>query len=180
MPPPRKIDLLPRELRVWLQEELKDRGFSGYEELTEALNFRLSDEGYELRLGKSSVHAYGQEFQDYAKLQEQAQDEIRAFMEEASLKEEVDVTSALFQQLTTIQWRLQMAMATNKEALPDARGMKDLTSALNNLIRSTELRDKIASAERAEMARKLEVAVDAGDITRQAMMEAREIMGFPT
>ena len=101
MPPRRKIDLLPKEFRQWLQDELKKRGFSGYDDLTEALNWRLEEEGMELRIGRTAVHAYGQEFQEYADMQERAQDEIRAFLEEASLKEEVDVTSALFQQLTT-------------------------------------------------------------------------------
>ena len=177
MPPRRKVDLLPQEFRVWLQEELRDRGFSGYEELTEALNFRLAEDGLELRIGKTAVHAYGQEFQQYAEMQEQAQDEIRAFLEEASLKEEVDVTSALFQQLTTIQWRLQMMMADPRQ-LPDPRGMKDLTTALNNLIRSTSLRDGILKAERAAQSERLEDAVAAGEIDRAAAEKAREIMGF--
>lgn len=177
MPPPRKVDLLPKELRSWLQDELRERGFSGYEDLAESLNFRLEEAGMELRIGKSAIHAYGREFQQYAEMQEQAQDEIRAFLEEASLKEEVDVTSALFQQLTTIQWRLQMAMAA-PDQLPDPRGMKDLTSALNNLIRSTSLRDDILRAERAAQSEKLKDAVAAGQIDEEAARKAREIMGF--
>lgn len=177
MPPPRKVDLLPAELRHWLQDELKERGFSGYEDLAESLNFRLEEEGLELRIGKSAIHAYGQEFQEYAALQEQAQDEIRAFMEEANLTDEVDVTSALFQQLTVVQWRLQKAM-TNVDNLPDPRGMKDLTTALNNLIRSTTLRDQILKADRAAQSEKLDKAVEAGDIDRVAAKRAREIMGF--
>ncbi|WP_039017329.1 phage protein Gp27 family protein [Halocynthiibacter namhaensis] len=177
MPPVRKIDLLPRELRLWLQDELKERGFAGYEDLAESLNFRLAEEGLELTIGKSALHSYGQEFQTFAKMQEQASDEIRGFLEKASLKDEVDVTSALFQQLTTIQWRLQMMMATTDE-LPDPRGMKDLTSALNNLIRSTSLRDGILKAERAAQVEKLETAVEAGDIEAEAARKAKEIMGF--
>lgn len=126
----------------------------------------------------SPEHDVVQGFQQYAVMQERAQDEIRAFLEEASLKDEVDVTSALFQQLTTIQWRLQMAMGSDPKNLPDPRGMKELTSALNNLIRSTELRDKIISAERAELAQKLDDAVSAGDVAKEAAQKAREIMGF--
>ncbi|SUZ34088.1 hypothetical protein ROE7235_03870 [Roseibaca ekhonensis] len=177
MPPPRKIDLLPRELRDWLQDELKACGFSGYEKIAEALNFRLESEGLELRIGKSAIHAYGQEFQEYARMQERAQDEIRAFLEEASLKQEADVTRALFQQLTTIQWRLQMAMS-NPDELPDPRGMKDLTTALNNLIRSTSLRDAILKAERTAQTERMDAAVEAGDIDREAAAKARRIMGF--
>lgn len=177
MPPRRKIDLLPKEFRQWLQDELKARGFSGYADLTEALNWRLEEEGMELRIGRTAVHAYGQEFQEYADMQEKAQDEIRAFLEEASLKEEVDVTSALFQQLTTIQWRLQMVLSDPKQ-LPDPRGMKDLTTALNNLIRSTSLREGILKAERAAQSERLEQAVVAGEIDQMAAEKAREIMGF--
>jgi len=177
MPQPRKIDLLPSELRGWLQEELRARGFAGYEDLAEALNFRLEEAGLELRVGKSALHAYGQEFRDYARMQDQAQEEIRTFLEEASLKEEVDVTSALFQQLTTIQWRLQM-MLSDPDAMPDPRGMKDLTTALNNLIRSTSLRDGILRAEREAQSARLDEAVADGAIDEAAAAKAREIMGF--
>lgn len=177
MPPRRKIDLLPSEFRHWLQDELKERGFSQYDELTEALNFRLAEEGLEMRIGKTAVHAYGAEFQQYAEMQEKAQDEIRSFLEESSLRDEVDVTSALFQQLTTIQWRLQMKMA-DPDSMTDPRGMKDLTTALNNLIRSTSLRDGILKAERLAQSEKLDQAVAAGDIDIAAAAKAREIMGF--
>jgi uncharacterized protein DUF3486 len=177
MPPPRKIDLLPKELRNWLQDELKERGFSGYEDLAESLNFRLDEAGLELRIGKSAIHAYGQDFKHYAEMQEQAQDEIRAFLEEASMKDEADTAKALFQQLTTIQWKLQMSMADAKN-MPDARGLKDLTQALNNLIRSTSLRDAILKAEHDVLSEKLTKAVKAGDVDKKAAEKAREIMGF--
>lgn len=177
MPQPRKIDLLPAELRGWLQDELRARGFGGYEGLADALALRCEEAGLELRIGKSALHAYGQEFRDYSRLQEQAQDEIRAFLAEASLADEVKVTSALFQQLTTIAWRLQMAMAS-PDQLPDPKGLKDLTTALNNLIRSSDLREKIVAEERRAQAQRLEGAVEAGAIDAEAAAKARAIMGF--
>lgn len=177
MPPPRKIDLLTPELRGWLHDELKARGFAGYEDLAEALNFRLEEAGMEMRIGKSAIHAYGAEMREYAEMEERARDEIRTFLAETSLKDEVDVTSALFQQLSTIQWRLQMAMA-KPDQLPDPRGMKDLTSALNNLIRSTSLRDQILASERKAQAERLDAAVEAGELTADIGQKAREIMGF--
>lgn len=177
MPPPRKVDLLPAELRQWLQEELAERGFADYEQLAEDLSFRLEEAGLELRIGKSAIHAYAQDFKAYSDAQQQAQDEMRTFLREVSLEDEIDVTSALFQQLTTIAWKLQMAMA-DPHNLPDPRGLKDLTSALTNLIRSTTLRDEILKAERAAQSSKLEAAVEAGDIDRAAAERAREIMGF--
>ena len=63
MPAPRKVDLLPPELKRWLQEELRLRAFADYEGLAAALNVRLQDEGVELRIRKSALHAYGQEYE---------------------------------------------------------------------------------------------------------------------
>lgn len=177
MPPPRKIDRLPPELRQWLQEELRKRNFAGYEQLAEDLAFRCEEEGVEFRIGKSAIHAFGQEFRDYARMQEQAQDEIRAFLEQASMTEEANVAKVLFQQLTGIQWQLQKAMMVEGK-LPDPKGMKDLSTALNNLIRSSALRDAIIKAERAELSAMLVAAEIKGDIDAEAAAKARKIMGF--
>ena len=177
MPSPRKVDQLPAELRRWLQEELRVRGFGGYEDLAEALNARCEEEGLEVRIGKSALHAYGSEFREYALMQEQSQDEIKAFLRQMTAGQEVDVTSALFQQLTTIAFRLQMNVARG-EVEVDAKGLKDMTTALNNLIRSTDLREKIAAEERKVAGAKLDGAVASGAIDADAARRAREIMGF--
>lgn len=176
MPPPRKIDTLPEEMRRWLQDELKARGFSDYDGISEALSFRLEEAGMELRISRTAIHAYGQEFKDYAEAQKQAQEQIAAFLKEADLSDEIDVTNALFQQLTTLLWKLQMEAATG-EGL-DPRGAKDLTTALNNLIRSRSLRNSIEAEAQRVMSEKLTEGVDAGQIDKAAAQKAREIMGF--
>ena len=51
MPPPRKIDLIPQEIRLRLQDLLKARGFSDYVAVTEDLNFWLEEAGLEMRVG---------------------------------------------------------------------------------------------------------------------------------
>jgi hypothetical protein len=177
MPPRRKIDMLPERVRQRLRDELKARNFSAYEEISDLLNTWLSEEGIDETISRTAVHNYAQDFQEYAEMQEKAQEEIRAFLEEASLKDEVDVTSALFQQLTTLQWKLQMSLA-DPTKMPDPRGLKDLTTALNNLIRSTSLRDGILEAERRAQSAKLDEAVEAGNLDAQAAADARRIMGF--
>jgi hypothetical protein len=177
MPPPRKVDLLPPHILEWLHGEFKARGFGDYEGIAERLNARLAAEGCTLSIRKSALHDYGAEFRAYALMERQSQAQIRAFMEEASLRDEADVTTALFQQLTAIQFRLQMAMAVEGER-PDPRGMKDLTVALNNLIRSSSLRAAIVTAEHREQAARLDAAVGAGDIDAEAAARARRIMGF--
>ncbi|MGR3485495.1 MAG: phage protein Gp27 family protein [Paracoccaceae bacterium] len=178
MPPPRKVDLLPPQLRGWLHDVLKARGFGGYEEIAEELNWKLAEAGEELRIGKSALHAYGSDFREYARAQEQAQDEIKAFLTEMTAGQEVDATSALFQQLTTIAFRTQMAIQQSETGITDPKGLKDLTTALNNLIRSTDLREKIASEERKAQAAKLEEGVAAGAIDQAAAQAARAVLGF--
>lgn len=151
MPPQRKVYQLPPELLSWLQDEIGAGGPSeGWEDLADRLEARCVEAGLEIRIGKSALHDYGQEFAAHAQAHAQAQREIKAFLAEASLADEVDVTSALFQQLTTLQFRLQMTLA-DPDGLPDPRGMKDLSQALNNLIRSTSMRDAIAKTVRAEI-----------------------------
>jgi hypothetical protein len=178
MPAPRKIDLLPPELRGWLEDELKARGYAGYEELAEALNWKLEEAGLELRVQKSAIHAFGQDFKAYAERERAIQSEIRAFMHEADLEDEAKVTKGLFQQLVSIQWQLQKQMHADEGALPDARGMKDLTSALNNLIRSASLRDAIVKAHLKEQGAKLDQAAASGEVTEDFRAEARRILGF--
>jgi hypothetical protein len=71
---------------------------------------------------------------------------------------------------------LQMSLADPGQI--DPRGLKDMTTALNNLLRSTSLRDGILKAERSAQSEKLDKAVDAGEIDKAAAQKAREIMGF--
>lgn len=178
MPSPRKVNLLPPELRGWLEDELKARGYAGYEELAETLNWKLEEAGLELRVQKSAIHAFGQDFKAYAERERAIQSEIRAFMHEADLEDEAKVTKGLFQQLVSIQWQLQKQMHSDEGALPDARGMKDLTSALNNLIRSASLRDAIVKAHLKEQAATLDAAVANGEVSQDFRAKARSLMGL--
>ncbi|WP_374293163.1 phage protein Gp27 family protein [Paenirhodobacter enshiensis] len=57
MPLPRKIDRLPAELRQRLNELLRERNFSGYEQIAEELAFWCEEQGLEIRIGKSAIHA---------------------------------------------------------------------------------------------------------------------------
>ena len=74
MPSPRKVDLIPLELKTWLQEALRAQGFGGYEQLAEELNFRLEEAGSEIRIRKSALHEFGAEYREFVRLQEQASD----------------------------------------------------------------------------------------------------------
>ena len=88
MPAPRKVNLLPPELKKWLEEELRARGFADYEALAEALNWRLEEAGLDLRIQKSALHAFGAEYAEFVKVQESASAWATEWMTEAGIVRE--------------------------------------------------------------------------------------------
>lgn len=77
MPPPKKIDQLPPELRAELQRLIVARGFSGIEEVTAWLNEEATARGLQT-IGKSAVGAESLRLK-------RAQESIRATTEAARL-----------------------------------------------------------------------------------------------
>lgn len=190
MPAPRKVDLLPPELRRWLQEELKARGFGDYVALAEALNFRLEEEGLALRIGKSALHAYGQEYAEFARHQEEASAWAAEWMRDAGLEEEAQRHNILFQMITTLAFKVMRAQMLKEGGEIDPRELAFLGKMLKDVMASSGMREKLMEAERAriaaearaqaqaEMSRKLDDAVSAGSVDVEAAQAAREIMGF--
>lgn len=178
MPPPRKIDLLPPELRRWLQEALVARGFADYEALAEDLNWRLEEAGSEIRIRKSALNDWGVEYREFVRLQEQASDWAKEWLGEMGMDDQAQRHNVLFQMLTTLAFKV-MQTEINKEGgdiSPQnlhflARMMKDVMSS-SGIVQS--LRDK----ERKDQSAKLDAAVAAGDIDADAAAKARRIMGF--
>ncbi|AZV77900.1 DUF3486 family protein [Parasedimentitalea marina] len=186
MPPPRKVDLLPAELKKWLQDALKERGFSGYEDLAEDLNFRLEEEGVELRIKKSAIHAYGTEYAEFVKYQDEASAWAAGWMNDNGLEEEAQRHNVLFQMITTLAFKvMQSQMAMDGKDI-DPRELHFLGKMLKDVMASSGIREqimeaereRIVEAERAAMASKLDDAVEAGDVEKEAAQKAREIMGF--
>ncbi|PCH70270.1 MAG: hypothetical protein COC12_08425 [Rhodobacteraceae bacterium] len=186
MPPPRKVDLMPEELRKWLQEELKARGFGDYIALSEALNFRLEEEGLELRIGKSALHAYGQEYSEFVKYQDEASAWAADWMNENGLEEEAQRHNVLFQMVTTLAFKSMQAQMMREGDDIDPRELHFIGKMLKDIMASSGIREKVLEEDRARiiqserdaMAQKLDAAVEAGDVEQDAAQRAREIMGF--
>lgn len=66
------ITQIPAGLREELDQELINRNFSDYTELTTWINERLAGEGLELTLSRASVHRYGQRFEERVEMLELA------------------------------------------------------------------------------------------------------------
>ena len=164
MPLPRKVDLLPAELRDWLREELVERGFGDYEALSEALNTKLALTGSELSLSKSAIHRFGSEYHEFVKLQEEAGNWVEGFMAEVGMADEAKRHSALFQMLTALAFKTMKA-AMESEA-PDPKDLHFLGKMLKDVMSSSGMREKLL-ADEAKRIRE-EAAAEAARIAAKA------------
>ncbi len=178
MPPPRKIDLLPVELRVWLQEELRARGFGQYEDLAEALNFRLEEAGLDLRIRKSALHDFGSEYKEFVKLQEQASDWAREWLGDMGLEDQAQRQNVLFQMLTTLAFKVMQAEVAKQGAEISPQNLHFLARMMKDVMSSSGIVQAMQEKEKKVQAAKLDAAVTSGDIDAEAAEKARRILGF--
>lgn len=153
MPPPKKIDLIPQEIRGWLKEELKERGFSGYVDLAEALNFRLEKAGLEMRIGKSALHNFGQEYEEFAKAEAEASAWAVSWMEDNGLEEEAKRHNVLFQMITTLAFKVMKSQMLKEGDQIDPQQLHFLGKMLKDVMSSSGIREKITADERIRIAK---------------------------
>lgn len=152
MPPPRKVELLPSQLREWLHAWWKEKGFHGYEELAEELNFRLEEEGLELRIGKSALHSYGQEYEQFVKLQDEAGAWASQWLAENDLSEEADRHRVLFQMMTSVAFKVLKAQMGKDGEDIDPRELHFLGKMMKDIMASSGIREQLMVKERARIA----------------------------
>jgi hypothetical protein len=178
MPPPRKIDLLPPELRAWLQEELRARGFAQYEELADALNFRLEEAGLDLRIRKSAIHDFGSEYREFVRLQEQASDWAKEWLGEMGMDDQAQRQNVLFQMLTTLAFKVMQAEVAKEGAEISPQNLHFLARMMKDVMTSSGIAQAMQEKDRKAQAAKLDAAAAAGEIDEDFRQRAREIMGF--
>lgn len=156
MPPPRKVDLLPPELRQWLQEALRFRGFADYEALADELNWKLEETGSELRIRKSAIHEFGSEYREFVRLQEQASGWAKEWLvaQVTALHQSQTTIPALQSSLTQIGVALGVAQDARPEAVVAAaqaagKTGTDLVPALQSQVTTLETALQAIQTERA-------------------------------
>jgi hypothetical protein len=137
MPPRRKVDLLPEELRARIKQALRERGFAGYEELTAEINDWLEEAGLEITLGKSAVHSFGQEYQEFVKLQDEAGNWARGWMSENDLSDEAERHRVLFKMMTTVAFKVLKAQANKGGDEIDPRELHFLGRMMKDVMQSS-------------------------------------------
>lgn len=178
MPPPRKIDLLPTELRLWLQEELRARGFAQYEELAEALNFRLEEAGLDLRIRKSAIHVFGSEYHEYVKLNEQASDWAKEWLSDVGMEDQAQRQGVLFNMLTTLAFKVMQSEVSKEGGEISPQNLHFLARMMKDVMSSSGIVQVMQEKERKAQAAKLDAAHASGEIETDVYEKARQIMGF--
>lgn len=190
MPPRRKVDLLPEELRERIKAALRARGFAGYDDLTAEINDWLEEAGLEISIGKSAIHAFGQEYAQFVKLQDEAGAWARDWMSENDLSDEAERHRVLFKMMTTVAFKVLKAQANKEGDEIDPRELHFLGRMMKDVMQSSGIREQLmarereriaaeaAEAARAEVAAQLEGGVATGRIDAAAAQAAREVMGL--
>jgi hypothetical protein len=171
MPPRAKVDLLPAPVREELERRLVAGGFSGYRELAEWLT------GQGFAISKSSLHDWGQSFEDRLSSLKVVTEQARAVVEAAPDREGA-LNDAL---IRLVQEKLFLVLA---ELQVDPRKIKigNVAKMVADLARPAISQKRLAAEVRkeieAEMRRKLDEAAASGGFDPQAAEEARRILGF--
>lgn len=178
MPPPRKVDQLPPEIRAWLQDTLRERGFADYVAVTEELNDKLAEAGKVVTFHHATVHRFSQEYRAFVKTQETASAWAQEWMTENGLEEEAKRHNVLFQMVTALAFKAMEAKMEKDGDEIDPKELHFIGRMLKDIMASAGIRQSMLPAERKMQAEKLEAAVEAGDIDAEAAAKARRIMGF--
>lgn len=182
MPPPRKIDLLSSEIREWLQQTLRDRGFSDYVAITEELNEKLAEEADEegkvVSFHHATVHRFSQEYRAFVRTQETASAWAQEWMMENGLEEEARRHNILFQMITALAFKvMEKQMGKDGDEI-DPKELHFIGRMLKDVMASSGIRQQMIAAYQKAQAEKLEAAVADGIVTEDFRQQAMQIMGF--
>ncbi len=147
MPRPKKLDLIPIELRQRLAQTLQDRGFADIVEVTEELNFWLEERGEEIRIGKTSVG----EFSKLLKDQRDAFAMAETLLADMDIEAESNMHKVLMQMIATAAFQMMQTVA-EKDGHFDPKSLAALSRMLKDLMQSAGIREKLRKEERDRVA----------------------------
>ncbi len=174
MPPRSKIKQLPAEVKLWLDKALVDGNFSGYE----LLEKELAERG--CTIGKSSLHRYGQQFEQRLQALKMASEQAKAIVQ-SSPDDEGAVSEAL---MRLVQEKLFQTLVECAPGPDKNIDLAKVAKAVADLTRATVSQKKWQSEVRAKAA----VAADAveaiakrGGLSAESLdMIRRDILGIAT
>lgn len=167
MPLRSKVDLLPDAVREDLEHRLIKGGFSGYRELAQW----LTDQGFEI--SKSSLHSWGQDFEDRVGALKRITAQARAIVAESP-----DDDGAVNEALIRLTQERVFSLMMDLELDLGPTQLAKVTKAVADLSRASVSQKRLMAEVRKRDSDNLDAAVAAGEIDADAAARARRIMGF--
>lgn len=146
MPKRSKISTLDAQTRSWLDQELIDRGFSGYVELEDL----LSQRGY--KVGKSIIHRHGEKLErKIASIK--ASTEAAKLLAQTTDDEEDALTGSVISMIQSDTFEVLMSLSEAADADPKARLalLNKASRAAADLSRASIAHKKWSSSVRAKL-----------------------------
>ena len=173
MPRRSKVKSLPKDVREALDEKLVEEGFQNYEDLAEW----LAGQGYDI--SKSSVHRYGQEFEDRLEALRIATAQAKEITEQVG-----DDEGALGDALTAVVQEKAFGLLTSMEMEEQEVEFTSLMNAIARLQKASvqqkkfmqEMREKAqqAAEEAEEIAREGGLSEDGAEKIRAKILGITE------
>ena len=143
MPPKSKVHSLPAAVKQWLDDALVEGNFTGYE----TLEAELKQRGFDI--SKSSLHRYGQEFEERLNALKLATEQARAVVQASP-----DDDDAMNQALIRITQEKLFSLMLDLEIDPAEVDISKITRSIADLARSStdakkyarEVREKARAA----------------------------------
>jgi DNA-binding ferritin-like protein (Dps family) len=173
MPRRSKVKSLPKNVREALDEKLVEEGFQNYEDLADW----LAEQGYDI--SKSSVHRYGQEFEDRLEALRIATAQAKEITEQVG-----DDEGALGDALTAVVQEKAFGLLTSMEMEEQEVEFTSLMNAIARLQKASvqqkkfmqEMREKAqqAAEEAEEIAREGGLSEDGAEKIRAKILGITE------
>lgn len=167
-----KVELLPPELKTWLDAQLVARGFADYSQLAADLQAKGAE------VSKSGLHRYGSKFELRVAQLKSSAEQARALVE-ASPDDEGAMSEALIRMTQNKLFDVLVEM----EVDPDSIELPKLTKAIADLSRSSigqkrwqiEVRTKAAERMKAVEAEARALSGDRRDVAMEMLAKVRAV-----
>ena len=172
MPRRSKITQLPKAVKEWLDTQLIDKNFSGYDVLVKEANALLKTHGVDFRLSRTGVHRYGQDFEGRLAQLKASSEQAQAVV--AALPDEED---AMAQALVRLTQQKLFEVINALDVDPETVNLSGLTRSIAELTRaSTVAKDYAAKVK----ARAQAAASTAQDMLRHEGLSEDKIEAIKT
>ena len=177
MPPRSKVEQLPAAIKQWLDAQLVDSSFAGYELLEREVNQRLQEAGADFTIGKSAIHRYGSAFEDKLKSLKLVSQQAKAMID-ANPDDEDAVSQALIRMTQEKLFNVVLDLQVD----PTKLNLAGITRAIADLARASISNKKYAAEVKTRAVAALEsvtAVVKKAGLTPEAVDTIRrEILGI--